>query len=102
MRRTIAILALTLAAACNEKSRIADKVEERADERADAMEEASRSMTNALQQNVVEQQARTVRQAGEERAEAIRESGLDAGDLSNAQKAKLVSGDQGTLGKNAR
>ncbi|HEV2567836.1 hypothetical protein [Sphingomonas sp.] len=102
MRRTIAILALALGSACSEKEEIAEQVEERADSRADAMEEAGRSMTNALQQNVVEQQARTVREAGEERAEAIRESELDPNALTDAQKNRLVAGDPGTPVKNAR
>jgi hypothetical protein len=102
MRLEIAALALALLGACNEKEEIAEKVEERADKRADAMEEAGRSMTNALQQNVVEQQARTVREAGQERAEAIRESELNADALTDAQKKRLVAGDQGTPTKNTR
>ena len=102
MRRTIALLVLALASACGEKEKIAEQVEERADSRADAMEEAGRSMTNALQQNVVEQQARTVREAGEERAAAIRESELEADALSDAQKNRIIAGDQGTPVKNAR
>jgi hypothetical protein len=83
-------------AGCSGKNEISEQVEQRADNRAAAMEAAAESMTNALQKNVVREQAETVRQAGEERAEAIRRSQLDAGTLSNEQKARLITGDQGT------
>ena len=102
MRMPIAALILALLGACNEKNAIADRVEERADTRADPMEEASRSMTNALQQNGAEQQAQTVREAGEERAEAIRESDLKAKDLSEAEKKRLIGGGDGTGAKASR
>ena len=74
------------------KDAIADKVEENADNRAEAMEAASESMDNALQQDITEQQANMVRAAGEERAEAIRNSQLDEDLLSNEQKNALVEG----------
>ena len=102
MRMPIAALILALLGACSEKNAIAERVEERADKRADAMEEASRSMTNALQQNGAEQQAQTVREAGEERAEAIRESDLKAKDLSEAEKKRLIRGGDGTGAKASR
>lgn len=102
MRRMIAISVLAFASACSEKEEIAEQVEERADNRADAMEEAGRAMMNALQQNVVEQQARTVREAGKERAEAIRDSQLDPGALTDEQKNAIIAGDQGTPAKNGR
>ena len=102
MRLQIAALALAFLGACNEKDGIAGQVEEQADRRADAMEEAGRAMTNALQQNVVEQQARTVREAGKERAEAIRDSQLDPDTLTDAQKKALVKGSTGTPALKAR
>ncbi len=92
MRLLVAALILASLAACNEKNDIAERVEQRADSRADAMEDASRSMTNAVQQNGAEQQAQTVREAGEERAEAIRTSDLNANDLSEAEKKELIKG----------
>lgn len=95
MRSTV-LIALGLLCACSEKNAIAEKVEARADNRADAMEAAAQSMTNALQQNGVEQQAETVRQAGEERAEAIRKSQLEPDALSKEQKDRLIKGEQGT------
>lgn len=96
MRKMIqAGLALMLLSACGSgKDKIADRVEENADRRADAMEAASDSMTNALQQNVTEQQANLVRDAGKERADAIRESDLRADQLSSQQKNALVKGEQ--------
>lgn len=100
--RTLLIALAFLAAACSEKNEIAEKVEARADKRADAMEEASRSMTNALQQNGVAQQAETVREAGEERAEAIRDSELKPGDLTDEQEKSLIKGDEGTPGPSQR
>ncbi|NNM75800.1 hypothetical protein HJG53_02620 [Sphingomonas sp. ID1715] len=102
MRAITPILALALCAGCSEKEEIADQVEDRAESRAEAMEEAGRQMTNALQANIAEQQARTVRQAGEERAEAIRKSDLDADALTPAQKQALVTGDTGTPAKDVR
>lgn len=97
MRNRLATLCLVmLTAACSEKNDIAEQVQERADNRAEAMEEAAESMTNALQQNIAQQQARTVRQAGEERAEAIRKSQLRPDALTRAQKEELITGDSGT------
>ena len=68
MARTIqALTAIMLLAGCGGGTDdISERVEERADNRAEAMEAAAESMTNALQQNVVREQAQTVRQAGEE------------------------------------
>jgi hypothetical protein len=96
MRTIMAALAITTVCACGEKNKIAEKVEQRADNRAEAMEAAADSMENALQQNIVDQQAETLRQAGEERAEAIRDSQLDAEDLSPEQRNALIEGDLGT------
>lgn len=95
-RRAYTLLMSAALVGCSEKNEISERVEERAETRAEAMEAAADSMTNALQQNVVREQADTVRQAGEERAEAIRKSQLDAEMLSNEQKAQLITGDQGT------
>jgi hypothetical protein len=93
----LASLCLVLAlAACSGKDEIADQVEERANDRAEAIEDASRSMENALQENILEQQARTAREAGKERADAIRDSDLKTGDLSDAQKNALIEADEGT------
>lgn len=86
------LLGAALLAGCSGKDRIADKVEDQAENRAEAMEEAAEAMTNALQANAAEQEAETMRQAGKERAEAIRDSQLDASDLNNAQKNALVNG----------
>jgi adenylosuccinate synthase len=97
MRTVMAALAITTVCACSDKNSIAEKVEQRADNRAEAMEAAADSMENALQQNIVDQQAETVRQAGEERAEAIRDSQLDAEDLSPEQRNALIEGDLGTV-----
>lgn len=91
-----ALILIGVLVGCSEKNEIAERVEARADRRADAMEAAVDSMANALQQNVAEQQATTVREAGEERAEAIRRSQLDPDQLSPEQKAKLVKGEPGT------
>lgn len=88
----IAALATALLAGCSGKDQIADRVEDRAENRAEAMDEAADTMTNALQANAVEQQADTVRSAGKERAEAIRDSQLDASELSKEQKNTLVEG----------
>ena len=94
MRQLIcAALGAALMAGCGSgKEKIADRVEDNADRRAAAMEEASESMTNALQQNAVEQQAKIVRSAGEDRAEAIRDSDLEADMLTKQQKNALVEG----------
>jgi len=103
MARTIhALIPMALLAGCGGSNDISERVEERADNRAEAMEAAAESMTNALQQNVVREQARTVREAGEERAEAIRASELDARALSNEQKARLITGDEGTPAPSTR
>jgi hypothetical protein len=75
------------------RDRIAERVEENADNRAAAMEAASRSMTDALQQNIAEQQAEAVRQAGEERADAIRNSQLEAEALTPEQRNELIAGE---------
>jgi hypothetical protein len=91
MRTVMAALAITTVCACSDKNSIAEKVEQRADNRAEAMEAAADSMENALQQN------ETVRQAGEERAEAIRDSQLDPEDLSPEQRNALIKGDLGTV-----
>jgi hypothetical protein len=93
MRDLIAPLALAALAGCSEKNDVADKVEARAENRAEAMEEAAESMTNALQQNIVEQQADLVRQAGEERAEAIRGSELNPDQLTPEQRNALIKGE---------
>lgn len=100
--RSIALLAMGLLCACSEKNEIAEKVEARADKRADAMDAAAQSMTNALQQNGAEQQADTVRQAGEERAEAIRKSQLEPDALSEEQKDRLIKGEPGTAAAQPR
>jgi hypothetical protein len=104
MRQLLSLpLGAALLAGCSGKDRIADKVEDQAENRAEVMDEAAEAMTNALQANAAEQQAETVRQAGKERAEAIRDSQLDAGDLSNAQKNALVKGDSaGTPARETR
>jgi hypothetical protein len=81
-----------LAACSSGKDKIAERVEENADNRAQAMEQASQSMTNALAANAAQQQANIVRSAGEERAEAIRNSDLDADVLTDSQKNALVAG----------
>lgn len=98
----MAALAITTVCACSEKNKIAENVEQRADNRAEALEAAADSMENALQQNIVDQQAETVRQAGEERAEAIRDSQLDPEDLSPEQRNALVEGDLGTVAPTRR
>ena len=96
-------LLLVLAACSSGKDKIAERVEENADNRAAAMEQASESMTNALQANAVEQQANIVRSAGEERADAIRNSDLDANMLTAQQKNALVAGHPvGTQTPNSR
>jgi len=92
MREWALGMALLLAACGSGKDKIAERVEENADNRAAAMERASESMTNALAANAVEQQANIVRSAGEERAEAIRKSDLDANALTAQQKNALVAG----------
>jgi len=103
MVRTIqALIPMALLAGCGGSNNISEQVEERADNRAEAMEAAAETMTNALQQNVVREQAKTVRQAGEERAEAIRASDVDTRALSNEQKARLITGDEGTPGPPTR
>lgn len=103
MARTIrTLLLVALLAGCSGKSDISEQVEARADDRAEAMEAAADSMTNALKQNNVREQAETVRQAGEERAEAIRKSNLDPEGLDPAQKERLIRGDQGTPAPVAR
>ncbi|MBA2918418.1 hypothetical protein GON01_05460 [Sphingomonas sp. MAH-20] len=85
---------LLLLAACggSGKDRIAQRVEDDAENRAAAMEQASETMTNALRANATQQQANIVRSAGEDRAEAIRESDLDAGALTQQQKNAIVAG----------
>lgn len=92
--RKIAIGAALLLAACGGggKDRIADRVEENAEERAAAMDAASETMTNALRANAVQQQANIVRSAGEDRAQAIRDSDLDASLLTRDQKNAIVAG----------
>ena len=100
--RLAASMLLLLLAGCSGKDEIADQVEERAEQRAEAMEEAGEAMENALQQNIVEQQARPRREAGQERAEAIRQSDLDADQLSPDQKKALIEADGGTVGAKAR
>lgn len=87
-----AALGLALLAGCNRKDDIADRVEEHAEDRAEALDAAAASMTNALAANGLEQQARLTRRAGEERAEAIRRSDLDAGKLTGEQQNALVEG----------
>jgi hypothetical protein len=95
-RCTLTLLLSAVLAGCSGTSEVSEQVEERADNRAEAMEAAAESMTNALQQNLAREQAETVRQAGEERAEAIRGSRIDADALTNEQKTRLINGDQGT------
>lgn len=94
MRELPIAAALLLLAACNGsgKDRIADRVEDNADNRAAAMEAASESMTNALMANATQQQANIVRSAGEDRAQAIRDSDLDASVLTQEQKNAIVAG----------
>ena len=89
MRATGIALILALAG-CSGKDDIADQVEERAERRAEAIEKAGRAMENALQENLTGQQADTKRQAGRERAEAIRESDLDADQLTSEQRNALI------------
>jgi hypothetical protein len=86
--------ALMLLTACNGsgKDRIADRVEENAEDRAAAMDAASETMTNALRANATQQQANIVRSAGEDRAQAIRDSDLDASLLTKEQKNAIVAG----------
>jgi hypothetical protein len=101
--RFVALGALLLAACGSGKDKIAQRVEDNAENRAAAMEQASRSMTDALQANAVEQEANIVRSAGEQRAEAIRSSDLDASTLTQAQKNALIEGKStGTQPKRAR
>ena len=104
MRSLVAGAVLMLLAACGSgKDKIAERVEDNADNRAAAMEQASRSMTNALQANAVEQEANIVRSAGEQRAEAIHSSDLDASTLTPAQKNALIEGrSTGTAPKQPR
>jgi uncharacterized protein YbjQ (UPF0145 family) len=99
-----ALILIALSACGNggDKDQIADRIEKNADNRADSMEQASEAMTNALQQNVTEQQADMVRQAGEERADAIRNSQLDADQLSEQQKKELIRGKTGTAAPGPR
>lgn len=101
-RQSGPLLASALLTACSGKNDISEQVEARADNRAEAMEAAAETMTNALQRNIVEQQADTVRQAGEERAEAIRKSQLDSNALDAAQKERLIKGGEGTPAPAAR
>ncbi|MFD1611083.1 hypothetical protein ACFSCW_04630 [Sphingomonas tabacisoli] len=93
-RHLIAFLVPLALAACSGggKDKIADKVEDNANNRAEAMDEAADTMTNALQANAVEQQANIVRSAGHDRAEAIRESDLPADKLTENQKNAIVAG----------
>lgn len=81
-------------AACgsNGRDRIADKVQHAADARADAMEEASERMTNALARNNAQAQAKLTREAGQDRASAIRDSQLNTSRLSEVQKNALIKG----------
>lgn len=76
----------------NGRDRIADKVEQSADRRADAMQEASERMTNALERSNTVAQAKLTREAGKDRAEAIRDSQLNASRLSDTQKNALIRG----------
>ena len=92
VRLATPLLTLALLGACNNKNTIADKVEKNADRHAEAMEQASQSMTNALERNAVEQQAEIVRSAGKERADAIRESDLKATALTKDQQNAIVAG----------
>jgi BioD-like phosphotransacetylase family protein len=94
MRKLILGAALLLASACSGsgKDRIADRVEENADDRAAAMDQASETMTNALQANATQQQASIVRSAGEDRADAIRDSDLDASARTKEQRNAIVAG----------
>lgn len=96
MRRYVAlVLVAMLIAGCGSgggKGRIADQVEDDAENRAAAMDEAAATMTNALKANAVEQQADIVRSAGKERADAIRNSQLDASQLTGTQKNALIAG----------
>lgn len=92
--RALFLLSVFLLAACSETDRVAERVEEVADDRADAMEARSERLDNNAAASAIEQQAETVREAGEERAEAIRESELDASELSTREKAELIRGGQ--------
>lgn len=93
IRLAMAMLPFALLGACHgSKNTIADKVEKNADRRAAAMEEASQSMTNALERNAVAQQADIIRSAGKDRADAIRDSDLKAGTLTKDQQNALVAG----------
>jgi hypothetical protein len=74
------------------KDRMADRVEDNAENRAAAMDRASETMTNALRANAMQQQANIVRSAGEDRAQAIRDSDLDAGALTQQQRNAIVPG----------
>ena len=74
------------------RDRIADKVEDNAENRAEAMDAAADTMTNALGANAVEQQANLVRAEGKDRADAIRNSQLDASALTSEQKNAIVAG----------
>ncbi|GAO39094.1 hypothetical protein SCH01S_25_00740 [Sphingomonas changbaiensis NBRC 104936] len=94
VRLSALLISLALLGACSSSGRdkIADKVEDNADNRAAAMDQASDEMTNALRADAVQQQANIVRSAGEDRAQAIRDSDLDANALTREQKNALIAG----------
>ncbi len=71
---------------------LGDNAAEAADAKAETLEAASENATNETQSDALEDQAEVVKDAGEQREEAIDDSDVNAGALTEAQKNAVVNG----------
>lgn len=96
MRNRI-ILGLTAAclalAACGGQGddKLAEQAEEAAENKADMLDAAADNSSGS-QEDLLEAQADMTREGGEEKADAIDESDINADAMSNAQKDQVVNG----------
>lgn len=83
-------LGASLAGCGGAKDAVADQVEAKADNRADALDAQSRRLPEGRQSDLVRNQADMVRSAGKDQADAIRQSPLDANNLSQKEKDAII------------
>lgn len=71
--------------------KLGEQAQEAAEDRADAMDAAAENMTGASE-DMMEAKADATRQAGAAREEAIDDSDINAGALTNSQKNAMAQG----------
>jgi regulator of protease activity HflC (stomatin/prohibitin superfamily) len=90
LRLAIPILSLALAACGGGKDALADRVEQKADARAEALEAQGRNLSDPRQRDIAAGRAQTIRAAGRDQAQAIRQAPLKTDQLSDKEKQRIL------------